>query len=74
MPESPNSSSDHVKPDAIGEEDSDEEHANSNYYYSRVANRLSDEDNQLGFDPTRQSCICDCSADEPCSTQEQLSG
>ncbi|PUZ67691.1 hypothetical protein GQ55_3G455300 [Panicum hallii var. hallii] len=46
MPESPNSSSDHVKPDAIGEEDSDEEHANSNYYYSRVANRLSDEEKE----------------------------
>ena len=48
MPESSNSSSDHVKHDAIGEEESGEEHANSNYYYyySRIANRLSDEEKE----------------------------
>ncbi|KAF8692270.1 hypothetical protein HU200_039878 [Digitaria exilis] len=40
---SPSSSNDHVKHGAIGEEDSDEEYANSTYY-SRIANRLSDEE------------------------------
>ena len=46
MPESSNSSSDHVKHDAICKEESDEECTNSNYYYSRIANRLSDEEKE----------------------------
>ncbi|TVU49362.1 hypothetical protein EJB05_00670, partial [Eragrostis curvula] len=44
--ESPNSSNYHVKSEAIGEEDSDEGYSNHNYYYSRIADRLSDEEKQ----------------------------
>ncbi|KAJ1266119.1 hypothetical protein BS78_08G126600 [Paspalum vaginatum] len=44
--ESPESSKDDVKQGAIGEEESDEENANSNYYYSVTANRLCDEEKE----------------------------
>lgn len=44
--ESPHGSNDHVKHRAIGKQDSNEEHANSKYYYSRIANRLSDEEKE----------------------------
>ncbi|KAJ1266116.1 hypothetical protein BS78_08G126400 [Paspalum vaginatum] len=44
--ESPESSNDHVKQGAIDEEESDEENANSNCYYSVTANRLCDEEKE----------------------------
>ncbi|TVU49379.1 hypothetical protein EJB05_00687 [Eragrostis curvula] len=44
--QSPNTSDDHVKHETIGEGDSDEENSNSNYYYSMIANRLSDEEKE----------------------------
>ncbi|XP_062202648.1 B3 domain-containing protein Os12g0592300-like [Phragmites australis] len=46
QPKPLNSSNDHVKREPIGEEDGDDEYANSNYYYSRIANRLSDEEKE----------------------------
>ncbi|TVU49367.1 hypothetical protein EJB05_00675, partial [Eragrostis curvula] len=46
LPESPDSSNYHVKREAIGEEDSDEEYSNRNYYYTMVANRLSNEEKE----------------------------
>uniref|UniRef100_A0A0A9DAN4 TF-B3 domain-containing protein n=1 Tax=Arundo donax TaxID=35708 RepID=A0A0A9DAN4_ARUDO len=46
QPESPNSSNYHVKHGSIGEEDSDDEYANSNIYYSMVADRLRDEEKE----------------------------
>jgi hypothetical protein len=46
MPESPNSSNDHVECDGIQEEGSDEEYAKSKYYYTRTADRLSDEEKE----------------------------
>ncbi|CAN6348279.1 unnamed protein product [Urochloa humidicola] len=42
--ESPNTSNFVVKHSAIGEEDSDDEYANSNFYYSICANRLRDDE------------------------------
>ncbi|CAN6343564.1 unnamed protein product [Urochloa humidicola] len=46
LPESPSDSKGYVKRFAIGEDDSDEEHDNCNYYYTRTANRLSDEEKE----------------------------
>ncbi|TKW29342.1 hypothetical protein SEVIR_3G389400v4 [Setaria viridis] len=46
LPESPNSSNNHVKCDDIREEDSDEEYAKSKYCYTRIAERLSDEEKE----------------------------
>ncbi|CAL4898193.1 unnamed protein product [Urochloa decumbens] len=46
LSESPNYSKGYVKRSSIGEEDSDEEHDNSNYYYTKIANRLSDEEKE----------------------------
>ncbi|TVU49361.1 hypothetical protein EJB05_00669, partial [Eragrostis curvula] len=46
LPESPNSSNDQVKREEIGEEDSDEEYSNHKYYYTRIADRLSDEEKE----------------------------
>ncbi|TVU49366.1 hypothetical protein EJB05_00674, partial [Eragrostis curvula] len=46
LPESPDSSNYHVKREAIGQEDSDEEYSNRNYYYTMVANRLNDEEKE----------------------------
>ncbi|TVU49328.1 hypothetical protein EJB05_00636, partial [Eragrostis curvula] len=46
LSESPNSINDHVKCEENGEEDSDEECSNQNYYYSRIADRLSDEEKE----------------------------
>ncbi|CAL5093607.1 unnamed protein product [Urochloa decumbens] len=46
LPESPNDSKGYVKRSSIDEEDNDEEHDNSNYYYTKIANRLSDEEKE----------------------------
>ena len=42
-PQSPNSSSYHVKHEAIEEEESDDMYADSKFYYSRMANQLTEE-------------------------------
>ncbi|KAK3136893.1 hypothetical protein QOZ80_5BG0444500 [Eleusine coracana subsp. coracana] len=47
LPESPNmNNDDHNEVEAFGEQDSDEEVSNSNYYYLKIANRLSDEEKE----------------------------
>ncbi|CAN6352198.1 unnamed protein product [Urochloa humidicola] len=46
LPESASDRKGYVKSSAIGEEGSGEEHDNCNYYYSRFANRLSDEEKE----------------------------
>jgi hypothetical protein len=45
-PENPNTSNFIVNHSAIGDEDSDDECANSNCYYSMFANRLRDEEKE----------------------------
>lgn len=44
--ESQNTSNFTAKHLSVGEEDSDDEYANSNYYYSMFANRLRDEEKE----------------------------
>ena len=45
-PQSPNSSSYHVQHEAIEEEESDDMYADSKFYYSRMANQLTEEEKE----------------------------